>query len=77
MSSGRTVSEKDPWRTLVQFENGVGAVVDALAIAESRKRAGMAKRLILEALQERGVWDLQKNSPTSKSPPAPVAARRS
>ncbi len=51
------------WRALVQYPDDVGAIVDRLAAAESRKRAGMVKRLVLEALAARGEWDLERNLP--------------
>jgi hypothetical protein len=50
--------------------------VDHLAALESRKRAGMAKRLILEALTARGLWDMEQNRPCDAPRPAVVPGRR-
>jgi hypothetical protein len=63
-----SAAPKELWRALIQFSDEIGNVVDHLATLESRKRAGMAKRLILEALAARGLWDLETNEPRVPTP---------
>ena len=58
---------KERWRTLAEFPHNVGAIIDRLAAEQYRKRATMAKVLILEALASRGLWDMENNRPIHPS----------